>query len=83
MSLQENTPQPRRMIREAELVALIGIGATTLNDMVRAGTFPEPFRIGKRAKAWDAAEVAAWQDSRRGKPTDTAKNLPAPRRRAK
>jgi prophage regulatory protein len=37
-----------------------GFGKSQLYEMIRAGTFPAPCRIGARAVAWDAQAVDAW-----------------------
>src|SRR5690606_9320643 len=34
---------------------------TTVYRKMKAGTFPQPVRIGKRRVAWRESDVAAWQ----------------------
>ena len=43
--------------------ACTGYSTTTIYDRIRAKAFP-PIKIGRRASAWDADEVAAWQAAR-------------------
>ena len=37
-----------------------GFGKSQLYEMVRAGTFPAPHKIGARAVAWESQAVDAW-----------------------
>src|SRR6185295_6194415 len=36
---------------------------TTIYRKMKAGTFPQPVRVGKRRVAWRESDVAAWQAS--------------------
>lgn len=56
-------------IREAQLVqsprrpgspAPLPFSAPTLWRNVRAGTFPQPYRLSKRVTAWKVGDVRAW-----------------------
>lgn len=49
-----------RLIDKATLCAELAIGERTLENMVRAGAFPPPVRIGKRAY-WTENAVRLWQ----------------------
>ena len=49
-----------RLIDKAALCAELAIGERTLENMVRAGSFPPAVRIGKRAY-WTENAVRVWQ----------------------
>lgn len=49
-----------KLLRKTELLEIVGVSDATLDRMVRAGRFPAPLRIGKRAVAWPEAEVREW-----------------------
>jgi len=34
---------------------------TTIYRKMKAGTFPQPVRVGKRRVAWRESDIAAWQ----------------------
>ncbi len=60
----QNQSQPKRAIRETEVRVKIGLSHTTIWRLVREDKFPKPFRIGKRAVAWNEADVDAWLNAR-------------------
>lgn len=37
---------------------------TTIYRQMKARTFPQPVRVGRRRVAWRESDIAAWQDSR-------------------
>jgi len=55
---------PEKFIRLRELQPLIGLKKASVYRKLRAGTFPRPIKIGDRAIAWRASDVAQWQASR-------------------
>ena len=58
-------PIPNRIIRLAELMALVGLTSrSAVNRAIREAEFPPPIRLTKRAVGWRLAEVMAWIDSR-------------------
>lgn len=46
-------PPTRRGLSRTEAAAYVGVGPTTFDKMVLAGTMPHPKRVGTR-KIWDA-----------------------------
>lgn len=46
-------------MRQNEVCEFTGFKPAMLNNAIRAGLFPRPFRIGVRAKAWKREEVMA------------------------
>ncbi len=51
-------------LRMKEVSALIGLKPAAIDRAIRAGTFPRPFLIGVKAKAWKRAEIDAWIEGR-------------------
>jgi prophage regulatory protein len=64
--MEEN---PRRLIRRKDLLLLIGMGRTKVEEMVKAGEFPKPIKISDRGRAvaWFSDEIVAWQKARDAK----------------
>lgn len=53
-----------RLLRRKSVEARTGLARSTLYQMMQAGQFPKPVRIGGRAVAWPETEVDAWIDAR-------------------
>ena len=49
-----------RLLRRAEVERLVGMPTSTLYRAMRAGRFPEPFRVGFKAVRWSKREVERW-----------------------
>ena len=59
------------IIRLADLPKFTGLKRTQIQHYVANGGFPQPIRLGERAKGWLRSEVVAWQQERiaaRGRP---------------
>jgi prophage regulatory protein len=54
---------PKRMLNEAQILALIPISRTTLHRMTKAGRFPNGTFISPNRKLWFAHEIEAWQNA--------------------
>jgi predicted DNA-binding transcriptional regulator AlpA len=54
---------PRRMLNEAQVLALIPVSRTTLHRMTKTGRFPKGTYVSANRKLWFADEVAAWQNA--------------------
>ena len=54
---------PKKFLRLPAVIELIGLKRTVIYDRIKAGTFPAPVQIGSRAVAWDAEELAQWQQN--------------------
>jgi prophage regulatory protein len=67
-----------RLINKWELETRTSLDITTIYRKMKAGTFPQPIRIGKRRVAWKASDVQRWQD---GLPVGVAKPDPPPKPR--
>ena len=57
-------PIRRRLVRLPEVLAIVGVSKSTLYAWVENGLFPAPVRLGPRAVAWRACDVARWLESR-------------------
>lgn len=51
----------RKFLRLSAVIAATGLSRTTIWRKVKAGLFPAPIPIGPKSIAWDAEEVAQWQ----------------------
>ena len=51
-------------MRMREVSAMIGLKPAAIDRAIRAGTFPRPFLIGVKAKAWDREEIMRWKQER-------------------
>ncbi|MGY8706637.1 AlpA family phage regulatory protein [Bradyrhizobium sp. 18BD] len=54
---------PRRMLNEAQVLAIIPISRTTLYRMEKAGRFPKSTYISPNRRVWFEDEIAAWQSA--------------------
>ena len=52
-----------RILRRPAVQEIIGVGRDTLYAMIRAGKFPPPKKISKRATGWRSDEIQAWVES--------------------
>ena len=55
---------PDRIIRPAELVEFLGVSKPTIHRWRKAGTFPEPIRMGPRSIGWLRTTIQEWLDAR-------------------
>lgn len=64
LEFQKHTPpdhkRPVRLIRKPELLGMVGLGNTSLYDLIKRGEFPAPLRLSARSVAWREDEVQAW-----------------------
>jgi predicted DNA-binding transcriptional regulator AlpA len=52
------SPQvPDRILRLPDVLALVGIGRTTLLKLVRDGDFPAPLRLTPRIRGWRLSAI--------------------------
>ena len=55
----------KKLVRVRDVIELTGISRTSLWRLIKAGGFPEPFRLGPRINCWYEDEVLEWFNSRR------------------
>lgn len=58
---------PDDLLTCEEVARLHPVSTVTRRRLVRAGSFPQPFRISARRIAWRRGDVLAWLESRRGR----------------
>lgn len=51
-------------ITRAEVEHRTGLNGNVIYRKMRAGDFPEPFKVGSRSVRWSAREIEAWKKSR-------------------
>ena len=64
ISTEEGTSDrsdPRRMLNEAQVLAIVPISRTTLFRLEKSGRFPRSTYICPNRRVWFADQVAAWQ----------------------
>jgi prophage regulatory protein len=71
-TLVPDEEEPRRMMSEKQILDLLPIARSTLQNWERDGLFPKSVPVGKNRKAWFQDEVIAWQKE---KGREAASNL--------
>lgn len=56
--------EPLTLLRLREVTRRTALSRSAIYRAIAAGTFPAPVKLGERASAWNAAEVANWIASR-------------------
>ena len=56
-------PEPRRMLNEAQVLALIPVSRTTPHRMTKTGRFPKGTYVSANRRLWFADEIIAWQNA--------------------
>lgn len=51
-----------RLIRIDEVKRRVGLGKTMIYDLIRAGRFPELYKLSPFASRWSECEIVAWID---------------------
>lgn len=54
-----------KLLKLSEVKEITGIGKTMIYRLVRAGSFPQPFKPGGYASRWSEGEVRVWRESQR------------------
>jgi len=52
--------QPERLLKIEEVKRRVGLGKTMIYDLIRAGRFPQPYKISPFASRWSEHEIVAW-----------------------
>jgi prophage regulatory protein len=71
-----NESKPRKMLNEAQVLALVPVSAVTLWRMQRQGLFPKSTFISANRRCWFEDEIIEWQNSINGRGRGR-KNQPA------
>jgi prophage regulatory protein len=56
-------PQAQRLLRLAEVSAMVGLRRSAIYQYVSEGRFPAPVKIGIRGVRWKLSDVLVWQKS--------------------
>ncbi len=56
--------QTQTFLRRPAVESRTGLKRSTLYDLIAAGEFPKPVRLGKRIVGWLTSEVADWERQR-------------------
>ena len=51
-----------RIMKRKEALKITGISCAQMYRNIKAGVFPRPYSLGRRAVGWKASEIAAWLD---------------------
>ena len=54
----------QRIIRLRDLSDYCGLRRTAVEDLIKAGRFPKPVRLGERSMGWMEADLIRWQQER-------------------
>lgn len=60
--------QPKRFIRRPELIKKVGLCATSIFKLEKAGQFPMHILLTPRCAVWDEALIDAWMAERLANP---------------
>lgn len=52
----------QKIYRLPQVEDLCGLSRATIYRQIRAGAFPRPVKIGRRAVGWKGDSLSAWQD---------------------
>ena len=63
----EQPAMPNRLLRRREVLALVGIGQSTMCDWMARGEFPRPVELGSKLVAWRDSDIADWLAARKVK----------------
>ena len=53
-----------RLMRRPEVEEIVGLSVSSIYRLMSEGAFPRPVRLGGRAVAWRATDIADWLESR-------------------
>jgi len=58
--MQQEKKSASQVLRLSEVADLVGLGPGRVMQLVRAGDFPHPIRVGSRTNGWLAHELEAY-----------------------
>ena len=67
MTAQTTNTPAKRILNQRDILAALGVSKTTLWRMIKAGTFPQPLKIGERLNGWRVETFEGWLDARGAK----------------
>ena len=60
MQANPKTSSPQQLLRLPQVECLVGLRKSSIYEGVKAGTFPAPIKLSRRAVCWPAAAIDAW-----------------------
>ena len=66
MTAPADDRRPRKMLSERQILDLLPIARSTLQQWEKQGLFPKSRIIGPNRKAWFEDEIIEWQSKRQG-----------------
>ena len=63
-SKNERFNENQKILRLADLEAMLGLSKVTIWRLRRSGDFPQPIKISARSLGWRAGVIQDWLDSR-------------------
>jgi prophage regulatory protein len=70
-----DTPGPRRMLNQEQVLQIVPVSPVTLWRMEKAGRFPKSTYISPNRRVWFADEIIRWQDQVNGRGRGRANHL--------
>jgi prophage regulatory protein len=61
VNVSERVVQSDRLLNKWAVEERTSLDITTIYRKMKAGTFPQPVRVGRRRVAWRESDIAAWQ----------------------
>ena len=52
-----------KLMTARDVMAAVRLSRATIYNLLAAGEFPRPVRIGSKSVRWRASDIAAWVDS--------------------
>ena len=61
VNVSERVARSDRLLNKWAVEERTSLDITTIYRKMKAGTFPQPVRVGRRRVAWRESDIAAWQ----------------------
>ena len=61
VNISERFSRSDRLLNKWAVEERTSLDITTIYRKMKAGTFPQPVRVGRRRVAWRESDIAAWQ----------------------
>jgi prophage regulatory protein len=61
VNVAERFSRSDRLLNKWAVEERTSLDITTIYRKMKAGTFPQPVRVGRRRVAWRESDIAAWQ----------------------
>ncbi|PYR87539.1 MAG: hypothetical protein DMF84_31440 [Acidobacteria bacterium] len=61
VNVSERVVRSDRLLNKWAVEERTSLDITTIYRKMKAGTFPQPVRVGRRRVAWRESDIAAWQ----------------------